>query len=198
MSGYAINPGLAHDDLASPGLCQDGPGGAGTTDSVDLRFAHPEVDAREPLYFMELTRLFPDAVYADDKRITHTFESLRAALFRRYGKPSDQHRAEVASSSANLATSLGIGRKVRREDYVVRYLWSAKGRLPPEEHQDATCDCGGPYVKAEIEISRSPETLPRNRYYVLSVRLLVEDPLIRGRQDGWNAQWLTHGSEVRK
>jgi hypothetical protein len=63
------------------------------------------------------------------------------------------------------------------------------GHLPDVENQDATCDCGGRYVKAVIEISRSPSTIPKNKFYVLSVALFVDDPELRARQDVWNAQW---------
>jgi hypothetical protein len=121
--------------------------------------------------------------------LRNSFDELRAELLRTYGRPIDERRERVASSAANLAASLGIGDDVAREDYLVRYLWAAKGRLAKTEHEDAACDCGGPYVKAIIEISRSPSTVPRNKYYVLSVILRVEDPDLRIRQDAWNAQW---------
>ena len=45
-------------------------------------------------------------------------------------------------------------------------------------------------MKAIIEISRSPVTIPKNKFYVLSVTILVEDTELRARQDAWNAQWL--------
>jgi len=46
-------------------------------------------------------------------------------------------------------------------------------------------------VKAVIEISRSPSTIPKNKFYVLSVALFVEDTELRARQNAWNAQWQT-------
>jgi len=45
-------------------------------------------------------------------------------------------------------------------------------------------------VKAEIEMTRSPETAPKGRPYALSLRLVAEDPALRKRQEEWNAQWL--------
>jgi len=191
IAGLSINPGLAHNDMGRLDLCPDSPGGAGLTDSVELRFAHPDVEPSQPMYFAEVKRVFPDVVFSDDKHVAAAFDSLRAELIRKYGRPTDQRQQRVASASSNLAHSLGIGPKVQRQDYVVRYLWSKKGRLPDEEHENPVCDCGGPYVEAEIEFTRSPLTLPKNRAYVLSERLLLQDPDLRERQDGWNSRWLT-------
>jgi hypothetical protein len=191
IGGLAINPGLAHNDMGRLDLCPDSPGGEGLTDGVELRFAHPDVDPNQPLYFIEVKRVFPDIVYSDDKHVAAPFDSLRAQLIRKYGAPADQRQQAVASSSANLAHSLGIGPKVERHDYVVRYLWSKTGRLPAEEQENTICKCGGPYVEAEIEISRSPLTQPKNRTYVLSERLLLQDPDLAERQDAWNRRWLT-------
>lgn len=185
----AINPGLTFNDIGAPDVCPYSPAGNGMTDSVEARFVHPEIDRDEPLYSVEAKRVYPDVVYAKPARLRNSFDELRAELIRTYGRPIDQRRERVASSAANLAASLGIGGDVKREDYLVRYLWAAKGRLAKEEYEDSTCDCGGPYVKAIIEISRSPSTIPKNKYYVLSVTLLVEDAGLRARQDAWNAQW---------
>jgi hypothetical protein len=124
IASLAINPGLAHHDLASPDFCQDSPAGAGITDTVELRFAHPEVDPGQALYRIEVKRVYPDAVFAADKRVAHSFERLRASLLREYGKARDERREKTASASANLAASLGVGRAVRREDFVARHLWA--------------------------------------------------------------------------
>jgi hypothetical protein len=184
VASLAINPGLAHNDLASPDFCQASPAGAGITDSVELRFAHPAVDPGQALYRVEVKRVYPDALFASDKRIAQSFEQLRASLLRQYGKARDERREKVASASANLAASLGAARAVRREDFLVRYLWGAQGRLPAREYEDSTCsDCGGVYVKAEIEMTRSPETSPKGRPYALSLRLVAEDPALRKRQE---------------
>ncbi len=193
-----INAGLIHNDPAVSDACPDSPGGAGATDGIELLFLHRELDLAQPLYHVDTRRVYPDTVYAGDKRIRKPFEALRAELFRKYGKPTDERREKVVSSAENLARSLAVRPAAKREDYVVRYLWSRAGRLPAEEHEGSTCDCGGPYVKAEIEISRSPVTIPKNRYYVLSVRLLLEDPVQRSRQDRWNAQWQNRDSQGKK
>ena len=189
IAGLDINPGLTFNDIGAPDICAYSPAGDGVTDSIETRFAHPAVDRNQSLYSIEATRVHPDVVYAPLPRLRNSFEQLRAELFRTYGRPIDEKRERVASSAANLAASLGIGQNVKREDYLVRYLWAAKGRLPTVENQDATCDCVGRYVKAVIEISRSPHTIPKNTFYVLRVVLFVEDPELRARQDDWNAQW---------
>jgi hypothetical protein len=188
-AALAINPGLAFKDLGAPETCTYSPAGEGITDGIDATFAHPQVETRQPLYSIVGHRLYPDAVFAQPAKVRNSFDELRAELFRLYGKPIDERREPVASSGANLAASLGVGKNVPREDYLVRYLWAAKGRLSAVEQEDATCDCGGPYVKAIIEISRSPITVPRNKFYVLSVTLRAEDPELRKRQETWNAQW---------
>jgi len=184
-----INPGLAFNDIGAPDVCSYSPAGEGITDSIETRFTHPDVDHHQPVFAIETKRVWPDVVYAPIPKLRNAFDEIRAELFRTYGQPIDARRERIASSAANLAASLGIGQNVKREDYLVRYLWAAKGRLPAVENQDATCDCGGRYVKAVIEISRSPSTVPKNTFYVLSVALFAEDPEFRARQDAWNAQW---------
>ncbi len=135
--------------------------------------------------------MFPDVVYLATPRLRNSFDEPRAELFRTYGRPIDERRERVPSAAADLAKNLGIDRNVKREDFLVRYLWALKGRLSDVEQEDATCDCGGRYVKAIIEISRSPSTIPKNKVHVLSVTLFVKDPELRARQDAWNAQWQT-------
>jgi hypothetical protein len=188
-AALAINPGLSFNDIGAPDVCAYSPAGSGITDAVDARFVHPDLDRNQPLYSVEVQRLYPDIVYGQPPRLRNSFDALRAELFRTYGRPVDERREKVASSAANLAASLGIAHDVKREDYVVRYLWAARGRLAKDEYERAACDCEGPYVKAAIEISRSPSTIPKNKFYVLSVTILVEDVELRARQDAWNAQW---------
>jgi hypothetical protein len=190
IAGLSVNPGLMYNDIGAPDVCSFSPAGDGVTDAVEARFAHPEIDVQQPMYSLEVERLYPDVVYGQPARLRNTFDALRAQLFRMYGKPIDQRRERITSSAANLAASLGIGKNVRREDYLIRYLWAAKGRLVDQEFEEATCRCEGPYVKAVIEISRSPSTLPKNTFYVLSVKISAEHQDLRVRQDAWNAQWL--------
>ena len=102
---------------------------------------------------------------------------------------ADERRERIVSYAASAATSLGIARKVKRDDYLVRYLWAAQGRLTDAAQDEGACDCSGRYVEAIIEISRSPSTVPRNQLYPLSLRLIVMDPALRRSQDAWNAQW---------
>jgi len=184
-----INPGLTFNDIGAPDVCSYSPAGDGITDSIETRFTHPDVDRHQPAFSIETKRVWPDVVYAPVPKLRNSFDEVRADLFRIYGRPIDERREHIASAAANLAASLGVGQNVKREDYLVRYLWAVKGRLPDVENQDATCDCGGRYVKAVIEISRSPSTIPKNKFYVLSVALFVEDSDLRARQDAWNAQW---------
>ncbi|HEY2884469.1 MAG TPA: hypothetical protein VGJ08_04580 [Rhizomicrobium sp.] len=188
-AGLSVNPGMMYNDIGAPYVCSFSTAGEGITDTIEAKFAHPDIDADQPMYSLEVQRLYPDVVYGHPARLRNTFEVLRAQLMRTYGKPIDERREKVMSSAANLAWSLGIGNDVKREDYLVRYLWAAKGRLVEEETEQSTCRCDGPYVKAVIEISRSPLTIPKNTFYVLSVTLLVEDQTLRARQDAWNSQW---------
>jgi hypothetical protein len=185
----AINPGLAAHDPASLSVCAYSPAGDDLTDALDARFVHPEVDRDQPLYFLEAFRLYPDVVHAEPPRLQTSFDEVRAKLFRTYGKPIDERRERITSSAANMIKSLGIGKKVEREDYLVRYLWATEGRLADVEREGVGCDCAGRYVKAVIEISRSPSTRPRNKFYPLSLKLIVEDSDLRGRQADWDAQW---------
>jgi hypothetical protein len=179
IAAIEINPGLAQHDPGSLNLCAYSPAGDGVTDAIDARFTHPDVDRNRPLYSLEVFRAYPDVVYTEPPRVRVAFDDVRTELFRAYGNPIDQRRERIASSAANRATSLGIYKKVKREDYVVRYLWASEGRL----------HCVGRYVKAIIEISRSPSTIPKNKFYALSVEVVVEDPDLRTRQAAWNAQW---------
>lgn len=184
---FAINAGLAAHDPASLTPCTYSPAGEGMMDSVEARFTHPDVDRKQPLYWLQTFRAYPDVVHATPPRIRISFDEVRRELVRRYGKPSDERRERIVSYAASTETSLGVVKKVKREDYLVRYLWSANGRLGPDS-EAAACDCVDRYVEALIEISRSPATTPPNKLYALSVRLLVEDPALRRRQDAWNAQ----------
>lgn len=188
IAALAINPGLASHDPGTLSLCTHSPAGQDLTDAIDVRFAHPEVDRNQPVYSLEALRVYPDAVYAQPPRFRMSFDELSRELVRTYGKPIDERRERIASYAANQMKSLGIDKNVKREDYVVRYLWAKAGRLTDAGYEDAACECTGRYVKAVIEISRSPSTIPRNTFYVLSVKLLVEDPDLRGRQDAWNAR----------
>ena len=187
-AALAINPGLAAHDPASLTTCAFSPAGDGITDSIEARFAHPDVDPDRRLYSLLVFREYPDVVYARPPRVRTTFAEVRKALFQTYGKPIDERRERVASAAANRIKSLGLAGNVKREDYLVRYLWAVEGRLPDVEQEDAPCDCKARYVKAVIEISRSPSTIPADAFYVLSVKLQVEDPDLRARQDAWNAQ----------
>lgn len=188
IAALAINPGLASHDPGTLSLCTHSPAGDGVTDAIDARFAHPEVGRNQPLYSLEVMRVYPDAVYAQPPRFRMSFDELRRELLRTYGKPTDERRERIASYAANQMKSLGIDKNVKREDYVVRYLWAKAGRLTDAGYEDNPCECTGRYVKAVIEISRSPSTTPRNTFYALSVKLLVEDPDLRGLQDAWNAR----------
>jgi hypothetical protein len=190
-AALSVNPGLVYNDIGAADVCSFSPAGDGITDGVEAKFVHPDIDANQPMYSLEVQRLYPDVVYGHPARLRNTFDALRTQLFHTYGRPIDQRREKIMSSAANLAASLGIGNDVKREDYLVRYLWAPKGRLATTESEDSTCDCGGAYVKAIVEISRSPSTIPRNTFYVLSVTLFVEDPNLRARQDVWNTQWQT-------
>lgn len=190
-AGLSVNPGLMYNDIGAPDVCSFSPAGDGITDAVEAKFTHPDIDADQPMYSLEVQRLYPDVVYGHPARLRNTFAALHAQLLRTYGRPIDERRERISSSAANLAASLGIGKDVKREDYLVRYLWAAKGRLVNQEGEQSTCQCEGPYVKAIIEISRAPSTIPKNTFYVLSVTISAEDQELRARQDKWNAQWLS-------
>jgi hypothetical protein len=164
--------------------------GSQLDDSVEVTLAHPAVDPKRGAYRIEIVKLYPDSVLTIARKITRTVEPVRQDLFRAFGKPIQELRIEVPSSSANLARGLNMDQGIKREDYLVRYLWAAKGRLPEQPESDE-CDCGDAYVKAEIEISRSPLTSPKNQFYVTSLRVVLENSDVRRRQDQWNRQWLT-------
>ena len=184
----SINPGLIDKDIAAADLCSYSPAGDGISDSVEANFMHPSLAPGQPLYSLHVHREFPDFVYGQGAKPANSFDELRAQLMRRYGRPIDQRRVATVSSAANLASSLGIGKQVRREDQLVRYLWSATGKLSDQEFEYSSCECAGRYVKAVIEISRSA-TAPKNWYQVLSFTITIEDPAQKAQQDAWNAQW---------
>jgi hypothetical protein len=187
---FAVNAGLAAHDPASLSPCIYSPAGADMMDSIEARFTHPDVDPNQPLYWLQAYRSYPDVVHSEPPRVRTSFDEVRRDLFRTYGKPSDERRERIVSYAASTEASLGVVKKVKREDYLVRYLWSAKDRLTGTDPEAVPCDCADRYVEAVIEMSRSPATKPPNKPYVLSLRLRVEDPALRRRQDAWNAQWL--------
>ncbi len=130
-----INAGLSAHDPASLNPCTYSPAGDGIVDSIEARFTHPDIDAKQPLYSLEAFRAYPDAVQAAAAAPAHSRStSVRRELFRTYGKPIDERRERIVSSAASADASLGVARKVKREDYLVRYLWAAQGRLADVEH----------------------------------------------------------------
>jgi hypothetical protein len=124
---FAINAGLAGHDPASLTPCTYSPAGEDVVDSVEARFTHPDVDPKQPLYWLQAYRSYPDVVHSEPPRVRTSFDEVRRELFRTYGKPSDERRERIVSYAASTQTSLGVVKKVEREDYLVRYLWSAKG-----------------------------------------------------------------------
>jgi hypothetical protein len=188
-SGYPSDA-IAILDIARGTLdvCRDGPPESEVEDSISVNFAHPAVDPNQPLYQIDFQRSYPDVMLGSPAKIRASFDKIRAELFRTYGVPVDERRERTVSASADLAKSLSLGQGVKREDYLVRYLWAERGRLV-DDREFTNCDCGARYVKAELEISRSPSTIPKNQFYVLSLKLFVRDAEIGMRQDAWNAQW---------
>jgi hypothetical protein len=172
-------------------VCRSGPGAGDIEDAVSVTFVHPSIAASQPLYQIDWRRSFPDLAPVSHAKINYSFDKTRAELFRTYGQPTDVREEKRMSNAANFARSLGLDKNVQREDKSVRYLWATKGRLPADP-RSTVCDCGSRYVKAALEISRSPSTSPKNQYFVLSLSLFVRDADLGSRQDDWNAQWQQH------
>jgi hypothetical protein len=169
-------------------MCRDGPAGSEVEDEISTMYAHPSVDRNQPLYQIDFQRTYPDVVLGTNTHIRYPFDKLRAELVRTYGIPLEEHREKTSSSSADIAKSLAIDRGVKREDYLVRMLWAEKGRVVGN-WEPMECDCGLRFVRADIEISKSTATIPKNQYYVLTLKVFVQDAEIAKRQDAWNAQW---------
>ena len=190
ISEIAINPGTSSNDPATKRACEYSPAGDGVLDAVEARFTHSDVAAEQPLHWLEVFREYPDVVLDGTAKSRLPFEQLRSELFRMYGKPNDEKRQRGVSAAASRSISLGVKVDSKREDHIVRYLWSGQGeRLPEVDDESHGCDCASPYVKAVIEITRSPSTRPKNAFHVLSVKLLVEDPGLRQRQSLRDAAW---------
>jgi len=136
IAALEINPGLTFNDIGAPDVCSYSPAGDGITDSIEARFLHPAIERDQAVYSIEAKRVYPDVVYSPLPRLRNSFDELRSELFKTYGRPIDERRERVASSAANLAASLGIGQNVKREDFLVRYLWAQKGRLTDVENED--------------------------------------------------------------
>ncbi len=168
--------------------CRAGPAGADVADAVSATFAHPSLSPDQPLYQLDVQRTYPDVVLEKQRRISHSFDKLRAELTRTYGKPTQELTEKISSTSADLAKSLEIGQDIRREDRLVRLLWASKGRVQTSR-ESLACDCGERYVRADIEISRSPSTTPKNQFYVLLLNIFIQDAPIAAKQEIWNSQW---------
>jgi hypothetical protein len=168
--------------------CQGTPEGKDLADALTVKFVHPSVAESQPAYEIDAERAFPDPALVDKSKIRYSFESVRANLFRTYGRPTEVRRDRTTSSAADLEKSLAMDKGIKREDYRVRYLWADRGHVD-EDLEHPSCDCGPRYVEAFLEISRSPSTRPRNQFFVLSVHLLVHDSVLGAQQETWNAQW---------
>lgn len=198
----AILPSIYHESAGYPpavtalfeiargtlDVCQGGPEGKDVNDELSVNFAHPSIADSQPAYQIDVERAFPDAALVRRGRIVHPFDKIRAELFRTYGRPIEERREKTTSSAADLEKSLSLDIGVAREDYKVRYLWARHGHVD-EDLEHPMCDCGPSYVQAVLEISRSPSTIPRNQFFVLSLRILIRDAELGARQDRWNAQW---------
>jgi hypothetical protein len=198
----AILPSIYHESAGYPNdvtaifdiargtldVCRSGPGEGDVEDALSVNFAHPSIAEKQPLYQIDWERTFPDVALVPHSKIEYSFDKIRAELFRTYGRPTSQRKERITSAAADLAKSLALDKNVQREDALVRYFWASTGRMP--ESRDSTeCDCGPRYVIAELEISRSPSTNPKNQYYALSLSIFVRDAALGARQDAWNAQW---------
>jgi hypothetical protein len=198
-SVYHESPGFPPDvtaifDIARGTLdvCRDTPDGKDLEDALSVTFAHPSIAEGQPAYQIYAERVFPDVALAPRGKIVHSFNKVRDELFRLYGKPTEQDMQPIASAAADLEKSIAVGSNVKREDFRVRYLWASRGHLEANL-ETPTCDCGPRYVQADLEISRSPSTSPKNQYYVLSLHLLVRNAELGTKQDAWNAQWQSKG-----
>lgn len=168
--------------------CRAGPAGADVADAISATFAHPSLSPDQPLYQLDVQRTYPDVVLEKQRRISYSYDTLRADLIRTYGKPTQERTEKISSTSADLAKSLEIGQDIRREDQLVRFLWASKGRIEASR-ESLACDCGERYVRADIEVSRSPSTTPKNQFYVLLLNIFIQDAPIAAKQDVWNSQW---------
>jgi hypothetical protein len=194
-AGYSPDP-LAILDIArgTMDVCRTGATGREVEDSLSATFAHPSIDPRQPLYQIDVQRGYPDVALVRNSKVQYPFDKIRAELFRTYGKPIETRREKISSAAADFAKSLALDMNVRREDFLVRYLWAAKGRLD-ENRESTQCDCGPRYVHADLEVSRSPSTSPSNQEFVLTLHIFVRDEELGSRQDTWNAQWQQQKEE---
>ena len=188
-AGYSADT-LAILDIARGTLdvCRTGATGREVEDSLSANFAHPSIDPRQPLYQIDVQRTYPDVALVRNSKVQYPFDKIRAELFRAYGKPIETRREKITSAAADLAKSLAIGVGAKREDQLVRYLWASNGRLDTDRYSPR-CECGPRYVEADLEITRSPSTNPKNQFYVLSLHIVIRDAELGARQDAWNAQW---------
>ena len=171
------------------GPCVSSPSGRRTiTDSIEARFAHPDVDADQRLYSLLVFREYPDVVYAQPLACGRPFDEVRKALFRTYGKPISEVRRERVASASPTASEPRAWRATSARGLPGPLSLGGRGhsaRAPSTKTPPAIARAR--YVKAAIEISRSPSTKPPNAFYVLSLKLLVEDPDLRA-PDAWNAR----------
>jgi hypothetical protein len=200
--GCATVPSIYHESRGYPGevtailevargsldVCRGSPEGKDLEDSIAVTFAHPSIAESQPAYQIDVTRAFPDVALARKGKIVYAFEKMRAELFRVYGRPLETSTEAMTSAAADLEKTLAVGVDVKRDDRRVRYLWASQGHLE-ENLEVPTCDCGVRYVQADLEISRSPSTIPKHQFYVLSLHILIRDAELGARQDKWNAQW---------
>jgi hypothetical protein len=169
-------------------VCPGTPEGSDSVDVVVARFAHPSIDPQGGVFEIRFDRSYPDPALSSAREVRYPLEKVLAKLRQQYGRPTDERRDRVASTSANLAKSLGVGSTVKREDFLVRLLWADSGKLDADWSAER-CACTGRYVHAQIEMSRSLATRPANRYYVTRVAVSVRDTETWNRQQAWNAQW---------
>src|ERR1700682_3522238 len=116
-AGYSPDT-LAIHDIARGTLdvCRTGATGREVEDSLSANFAHPSIDPHQPLYQIDVERIYPDVALVRNSKVQYPFDKMGAELFRTYGKPIETRREKITSAAADLAKSLSIGVGAKRED----------------------------------------------------------------------------------
>jgi hypothetical protein len=183
INGYRDESGKVTHVVASfeiePLINQCGEETASTdvSEAVEARFAHPDVDSRQPLFALKVTRRFARPI--SNRLVRYRLSDVESGLIEKYGSPVDRQQTRTVYSP-DYVMKFGLkGRFTPTEKVIVRYLWAKAGSA---NEKSATSDWGPSYVRAEIELENAKEVLPKGALYVVSVHIEAIDRVLDDRE----------------
>ena len=162
-------------------------------DRVSVKIVNPDSNASQPVYEIALRKTYTDPENYPDKA-DFTVDAVSKALFAKYGKPSGQMRAKTTSIHDPAPAPVKKGKKGKaapappapdvEESYNVVYVWGGPG-LKPQLFSFCMEKCGNFYMTADLLITKKPNQVPKNTFYVQALAIRMIDTQLDAKQYDW-------------